>query len=70
MPFAEGGEGLENFAFQAFEVFKRNVEKVAGAAGGIEDACVTETAMEVEEKIDGVGDVAGIDELRDGGDDV
>jgi hypothetical protein len=51
-------------------VFEGDVEEVAGAAGGIEDASATEAAMEVVEYVDGVGEVAGVDELGDGGDDV
>jgi hypothetical protein len=32
------GQRIEHFAFQALHQFERHVEKVAGAAGGIEDS--------------------------------
>jgi hypothetical protein len=35
---AERGERFKNFTFETLEVFESNVEEVAGAAGGIEDA--------------------------------
>jgi hypothetical protein len=65
---AEGGEGFEDFAFEALEVFEGDVEKVSGAAGGVEDEGVAELAMELAGGLDGGGSVAGVDEVGNGGD--
>ncbi len=50
---AEGGEGFEDLAFEALEVFEGDVEEVAGAAGRVEDAGVAELAVEVADDLDG-----------------
>jgi hypothetical protein len=50
---AEVGEGVEHFAFEAFQVFEGDVEEVAGAAGGVEHADVAEVAVEVADFLDG-----------------
>jgi hypothetical protein len=65
---AERDEGFENFAFEALHVFEGDVEEVAGATGGIQDAGVAELAMEVQRGVDGLLGVAGVDEVGDGGD--
>lgn len=67
---AERDEGFEDFAFEALHVFEGDVEEVAGATGGIQDACVAELAMEVQRGVDGLLGVAGVDEVGDGGDGV
>ena len=65
---AEGGEGFEDFAFEALEVFEGDVEEVTGAAGGIEDKSVAEFAVELAGGLDGGGGVSGVDEVGDSGD--
>ncbi len=67
---AEGGEGFKDFAFQALHVLERDIEKVAGAAGRIEDAGVAELAVEVAGGFDGIGCTACVDEFGDGGEGV
>ena len=43
---AEGVELVEHFAFEALQVFERDVEKIAGAARGIKYAHFAEAAVE------------------------
>ena len=59
LAFAELVEEIEDFAFDAFEVFEGDVEEVAGPAGGIEDAEGTELFMKGFEFGDGFFEVAG-----------
>jgi hypothetical protein len=63
---AERGEGFEDFALQALEVFEGDVEEVAGAAGRVEDADVAKTTMKIAEDVDRIVEMSIIDELRDG----
>jgi hypothetical protein len=46
LAFAEGVEEVEDLALDALEVFEGDVEEVAGAAGGVEDAEVDEALVE------------------------
>ena len=51
--FAEAFEGIENFPLQTLEMFKGDVQKVAAAAGGIENPQRTELVVELLDQSDG-----------------
>ena len=51
---AEVGERAQHFAFEALHVFERDVEEVAGAAGGVEDADCAQLVVEGADFCDGL----------------
>ncbi len=81
---AEVFEGGEDFAFEPLQVLQGDVEEIAGAAGGIENAHFAEAAVEALDFGNGFGALAfaiegdgggfggiplGAEGLDDGGDD-
>ncbi len=67
---AELGEGVEDFAFEPLQVFERDVEEIAGAAGGVEDADGAEFVVEGADEVGGVFELAFVGEEQGGGLDV
>ena len=53
LPLGDAFVGAEDFAFDALEVFQRDVEEVAGAAGGVEDVGFAEAVVEGFELLHG-----------------
>ncbi|MBK1631588.1 hypothetical protein CKO31_12705 [Thiohalocapsa halophila] len=51
---AEVGLGLQDLAFQAFQVLKRHIEKIAAAAGRVQHAQGAEAAVEGAHLLDGL----------------
>ena len=64
---AKLGEGVEDFAFEPLHVFERDVEEVAGAAGGVEDAGGTQFVVPGADEVGGVLELAFIGEEQGGG---
>src|SRR4051812_5421774 len=56
--FAEAGGDIEDFAFEALEMFEGDVEEIAGAAGGIEHGHFAKLAVESSDLGAGLGGVA------------
>ncbi len=67
---AELGEGVEHFAFEPLHVFQRDVEEVAGAAGGVEDADGAQRWWKARTSVGGVLELAFVGEQQGGGLDV
>ncbi len=63
----KGVDGGQHFAFQALEVFERDVEEVAGAAGGVEDAQRGEAGEEAHQLLAGVAGLAFVEAAGAGG---
>lgn len=61
------GEGVEDFAFEPLHVFERDVEEVAGAAGGVEDAGGAQFVVPGADEVGGVFELAFVGEEQGGG---
>ena len=64
---AEGGEGIEHFAFQALQVFQGDVEEVAGAAGRVQHAHTAQAVVVVPDQLGGVLQLAFVGQEQGGG---
>ncbi|PKO49477.1 MAG: hypothetical protein CVU31_00600 [Betaproteobacteria bacterium HGW-Betaproteobacteria-4] len=64
---AKLGEGVEDFAFEPLHVFERDVEEVAGAAGGVEDAGGAQLVVPGADEVSGVFEFAFVGEQQGGG---
>jgi hypothetical protein len=64
---AQLGEGVEDFAFETLHVFERDVEEVAGAAGGVEDAGGAQFVVPGADEVGGILELAFVGEEQGGG---
>jgi hypothetical protein len=64
---AELGEGVEDFAFEPLHVFERDVEEVAGAAGGVEDAGGAQFVVPGADEVGSLTELAFVGEQQGGG---
>ena len=58
--FPKAGRHVEDFAFEAFEVFERDVEEVAGPAGWVEDGDFAELVVKPPDLVAGLVKASGL----------